>query len=108
MPYKKNMSISETRFYVYVYRHPDKGYPVWIGKGSGARAWDHLNDPHNKAFHDFLVKYPTMRVRGFRVLETPAFQKTYLHHVYGSPEIVRRGERFRSRTPTETRSRVHI
>ena len=55
---KKVMPIIETRFYVYMYRHPDKNYPVWIGKGRDKRAWDHLNDPHNIAFHDFLKKYP--------------------------------------------------
>ena len=55
------MAATGSRFYVYMYRHPDKKYPVWIGKGRDKRAWDHLTDAHNKAFHDFLNKYPHTR-----------------------------------------------
>jgi len=36
------------RFYVYVYEHPEKGVPIYIGKGTGNRYKEHLTYSSNK------------------------------------------------------------
>lgn len=36
------------RFYVYVYIHPEKGTPVYVGKGTGKRYKSHLSKSSNK------------------------------------------------------------
>lgn len=45
------------QFYVYVYRDPSRrNEPIYVGKGLGNRAYEHLNDAQNNHFKNRLAK----------------------------------------------------
>ena len=45
-------------YFVYIYFHPKRDEPVYVGKGRGKRAVSHRSDSHNLFLHHFLRKYP--------------------------------------------------
>lgn len=45
------------QFYVYVYRDPSrKNEPIYVGKGQGQRAYDHIDDAQNNHLRNRLAK----------------------------------------------------
>lgn len=48
------------RFYVYLYRCPRAGHPVYVGKGCGNRAWSHLRGSSNAEFARWLISNPDL------------------------------------------------
>ncbi len=46
------------RFYAYVYRDSN-GQPFYVGKGSGVRAWKHLNSCHNQTRRSYRTMFYT-------------------------------------------------
>jgi hypothetical protein len=50
-------------YYVYVYKDPSRNYePIYIGKGSGYRAWDHLKSKNTKSH--FINRLNIMKTNG--------------------------------------------
>lgn len=45
------------KFYVYLFLHPETKAPVYIGKGSGNRVCDHLQDSHNLELRALIETY---------------------------------------------------
>ena len=48
----------QKRYYVYLFRHPDDGRPVYVGKGTGERAKSHRTDSPNVFLFDLLKEFP--------------------------------------------------
>ena len=48
----------DRRYYIYIYRNPNDGRIVYVGKGTGKRAASHRSDSHNVFLFDFLRAYP--------------------------------------------------
>lgn len=48
------MNRNNQDFYVYTYRCPNTQTPVYVGKGSGNRAYKHLKSTHNRKFSLFI------------------------------------------------------
>lgn len=58
-------------FYVYVYRDPETGDPVYVGKGYRDRAWSHLNSRNSSAIDWFIAR---CQERGLDVQPEIVFQ----------------------------------
>jgi hypothetical protein len=50
-------ALKMARFYVYVYRNPDSNLPVYVGKGTGVRAWSHLKKSSNSQLDELIQSF---------------------------------------------------
>lgn len=48
-------TISPRLHYIYVYHSPWTKEPVYVGKGAGRRAWDHIRRSHNKKLRAMIT-----------------------------------------------------
>ena len=62
-----NYTVSELLFkvYVYLYRDPKDGTPIYVGKGTGFRAWMHLGKSQNVRLSNLINK---RKREGFEIL----------------------------------------
>ena len=62
-----NGAICSIYFYVYTYEDPKSGNTIYVGKGTGMRAWSHLNLSSNKRLNNLIQA----RLRdGYNILPT--------------------------------------
>lgn len=68
-------AMEDRTYYVYLYRCPRGGHPVYVGKGKGRRATSHLRGSSNRSFAAWLTRTPGVEpeIVGDLMSESEAF-----------------------------------